>query len=110
VADRTRDDGLDPEEVKRKCQPGTANLRRVAAPPELAPQRPSDLEPVCVRNEWAADLIRGAYPQLSWEECVDLTPVVVDWRTRQSAAADDRSALAVVCDPFVNSVESPGCI
>lgn len=36
VTDRARHHGLHPEGVECKRQPGAPNLRRVAAPPELA--------------------------------------------------------------------------
>jgi hypothetical protein len=107
VTDRARHDGLNPEDVECKRQPGTADLRRVAAPPELAPQRPSDLEPVRMCHEWAANLMRDAHPRLGREERVDLTPVVINWCTGQSAAANNFAALAVVRDPLVDTVEAP---
>src|ERR1022692_1050447 len=37
VTERARHHGLHPEDVERKRQPGAPDLRRVAAPPELAP-------------------------------------------------------------------------
>src|SRR5215467_1922738 len=51
--------------------------------------------------------MRDANPRLCRKECVDLTPVVVDRRARQSAATDNLAANAVVRDPLVDAVETP---
>ena len=51
--------------------------------------------------------MRDAHPRLRRKECVDLTPVVVDRRARQSAATDKLTAHAVVRDPLVDAVEAP---
>jgi hypothetical protein len=107
VADRAGHHGARTQDVERKRQPGATNLRRVAAPPELAPQRPSDLKPVRVRNERVTNLMHGAHPRLCRKEPVDLTPVVIDLRTRQTAAADNLATPAVVRDPLVDAMEAP---
>jgi hypothetical protein len=107
VTDRARHHGLDPEDVECKCQPGAADLGGIAAPPELASQRPSDLEPVRVREEWTVNLVRGAHPGLCRKQRVDLTPVVVDRRARQPAATDNLPAHAVVGNPLVDAVQAP---
>ena len=108
VPDRAGHHGLHSERIERERQPGPPDLRRVAATPELPPQRPSDLEPVRVRDEWAADLVRGAHPRLRREEAVDLAPVVVERRAGQAAAPDDLAARAVVGDPLVDAVQALG--
>ena len=51
--------------------------------------------------------MRDAHPRLCRKECVDLTPVIVDRRARQSAATNNLAVHAVVRDPLVDTVEAP---
>ena len=83
------------------------NLGRVAASPELAAQRPPDLQPVRMRRKRVIGPVRQPHPRFRRQERIDLTPVIVDRRTRQTPAADDLTAHPVVGDPFVDPVATP---
>ena len=99
--------GLHAEDVEGELEPRASDLGRVAESPELGAQRPADLEPMRMRSEREVDVVRHSHPRLGREECVDLTPVVVNRSARQAAATDDLAARAVVGDPFVDAVEPP---